>query len=76
MVSLAITGLTGHTECSFKYFMAVIGLTGHIWGAFIVSELKTDSSGLDYLTETDKTDSSKSDTLVKMRRDRQFTISH
>ncbi len=41
MVSLAMTVLTGHTEGSFKASMALIGLTGQIWGAFIVSEFMT-----------------------------------
>ncbi len=84
MVSLAMTGLTGHTEGSFKASMTVIWLMGQIWGAFIVSELKNrqfrfrfldrNSSKSDTLVETRQTDSSQSATLAGSEQDKSSEI--
>ncbi len=50
--------------------MAVMGLIGQIWGAFIVSGLKIDSSKSDTLIETRRTDSSQSATMAGSERAR------
>ncbi len=63
----SLTG-SGQTDCSLMISLAETGLTGQIWGAFIVSKFKTDSSGLDSLTETGKTDSLKSGTMAVSER--------
>ncbi len=63
----SLTG-RGQTDCSLMNSLAETGLTGQIWGVFTVSKFKTNSSGLDSLTETGKTDSSKSDTMAVSER--------